>query len=543
MSDSCPSSLVGHVEGGQTPETLGPAMNGNEGLPPPDSGASSASPSTQSQSEIESTESDVESLPTSILEAEGGATNSADRPETTSVASPSTSSLTSTSASTTTAPGPPPVIFPVEKTVKNVTSRERFNYASSSCSAIIISSNKEASHASALLDENKDSYMLMPCKTADKTVVVELCDDVLVEALALANYEIFSSSFKDFAVHVSAQPAGAWKLLGNFRAANSREIQAFRVPDPKLWARYIRIDFTSYHGREVFCPVSLLRVHGRTMIDELREEDSKKSVTEEADGLKEVEDLLLGGTPVDGNFLRPVRRARESTGVQRYNEPVDFGPLDMAELDVQQDFARLFQRHFAPKTSSSETEQSPSAQETAAPTTQDGIFRSMLKRLSVLERNATASSRYLQDEVTVVHHYFSLVFGRLNNISRTLQREIVGLGALLLFKCNLCHSNTRAFALFPTSQNERRNPDRLLLRTYGSDKIEVPDQMLRLKLAALEQSVNKMSTQLVLCQIMLILLLLGLFVGGLLTLVPQARRKPPKIALTVTGPPNVKKKQ
>jgi hypothetical protein len=295
-----------------------------------------------------------------------------------------------------------------------------------------VHTNKEASSASAILHENKDSYMLMPCKVPNKTVVVELCDDVLVEALALANYEIFSSTVKDFSVYVSAQATEGWKLLGNFRAANTREIQAFRVPDPKLWARYIRLDLDNFHGREVFCPLSLLRVHGRTMIDELREEDSKQASPAEGDGLKEVEDILLGASPISdpSMSLRPSRRARENMGVRRYNEPVDYGPLDLAETDVQQDFSRLYQRHFGAKQQQGETEPGSnggSEKETAPTQASDGIFRSMLKRLSLLERNVTASSRYLQDEVQIVHHYFSLVFGRLNNVSRTLQREVVSL--------------------------------------------------------------------------------------------------------------------
>jgi hypothetical protein len=419
MQESCPAPEVGHVKGGHPPEAIeGPKIDASQTSQPTNEEEDAA---------IETLELDVEQ----------------------NVVLSRTNTEAEASSATTDEPQPtvtPESIVPVAKELLHqVTSRERFNYASSGCAAIVVHTNKEASHASAILHENKDSYMLMPCKVPNKTVVVELCDDVLVDALALANYEIFSSTVKDFSVYVSAQATDGWKLLGNFKAANTREIQAFRVPDPKLWARYIRLDLDNFHGREVFCPLSLLRIHGRTMIDELREEDSKQATPAEGDGLKEVEDILIGAAPiVDPSLsLRPFRRARENMGVQRYNEPVDYGPLDLAETDVQQDFSRLYQRHFGAKQQQGETESAPNSssekekeKEPAPAQASDGIFRSMLKRLSLLERNFTASSRYLQDEVQIVHHYFSLVFGRLNNVSRTLQREVVSGSCIRLSQSN-----------------------------------------------------------------------------------------------------------
>ncbi|KAK9670802.1 hypothetical protein K7432_017440, partial [Basidiobolus ranarum] len=71
-------------------------------------------------------------------------------------------------------------------------SKERFNYASFDCAALILTSNPEAKGASAILVESKDQYMLNKCE-AEKYFVVEFCDDILVDTVALANYEFFSS--------------------------------------------------------------------------------------------------------------------------------------------------------------------------------------------------------------------------------------------------------------------------------------------------------------------------------------------------------------
>ena len=71
---------------------------------------------------------------------------------------------------------------------------ESFNYASFDCGALIISSNKESSSSTSILLKNKDQYMLNIC-SAQKFVVVELCNEILLNIVKLANYEFFSSMY------------------------------------------------------------------------------------------------------------------------------------------------------------------------------------------------------------------------------------------------------------------------------------------------------------------------------------------------------------
>lgn len=372
-------------------------------------------------SDVESVSTAEATAVTNNSETTHGSTEQPNTTATHDTETPSSSSIDSASTPLSTSN----VILPVSaETLRNVTSKERFNFASGSCAASVIAANVEASGTSAILNENKDSYMLNKCLSREKFVVVELCDDVLVEVFALANFEILSSTVKDFTVYVSQQSNDGWKLLGRFRANNTREVQAFRVP-AKVWGRYIRIEFVSHYGREVFCPLSLLRIHGRTMMDELKEEDSKRTdAPVENEALEEVEELLLGGTarPGSESHVRLPRRARDAE-LLRWNEPLDYGPLDMAETDVQ--LVRLFQRYFTAKSAASSESDSNGSSQQEASSSEDSVFRSMLKRLSLVERNVTASSKYLQDEVQIVHHYFNLLFAKVNNVSRTLQREIV----------------------------------------------------------------------------------------------------------------------
>ena len=136
--------------------------------------------------------------------------------------------------------------------------KERFNHASFDCAASVILTNPEAKGASNILKANKDQYMLNTCNAASKFVVVELCNDILVDTVQMANYEYFSGVFRNVTVEVSAKyPPGkeGWQELGAFRARHSRETQTFTFDNPIIWARYIRVSMSSFFGNEFYCPL------------------------------------------------------------------------------------------------------------------------------------------------------------------------------------------------------------------------------------------------------------------------------------------------
>ncbi|KAI4140682.1 MAG: hypothetical protein L6R39_005690 [Caloplaca ligustica] len=167
-----------------------------------------------------------------------------------------------------------------------ITCKERSNYASFDCASTILKTNPECKSATSVLVENKDSYMLNICSADNKFLIVELCDDILVDTVVLANFEFFSSIFRTFRVSVSDRypvKLDKWRDLGTFEAQNSRGIQAFLVEEPQIWARYLRIEFLTHFGQEYYCPVSLLRVHGTTMMEEFNHELKNSRGDEEAD--------------------------------------------------------------------------------------------------------------------------------------------------------------------------------------------------------------------------------------------------------------------
>lgn len=112
---------------------------------------------------------------------------------------------------------------------------DRFDYASMECSARVHKAHKSAKSASSILSSKKDRYMLSPCitKTADGKeeshfVIVELCEDIRIDTVQLANFEFFSGVFKDFTVSVAktyTPDVPEWTTVGTYRARNIRGVQ------------------------------------------------------------------------------------------------------------------------------------------------------------------------------------------------------------------------------------------------------------------------------------------------------------------------------
>lgn len=112
----------------------------------------------------------------------------------------------------------------------------------------------------------------------------------------LANYEFFSSMIRTFRVSVSDRypvKMEKWKDLGTYEARNSREIQAFLVENPQIWARYIRIEFLSHYGNEYYCPLSLVRVHGTRMLESWKESEAIGNEDPEDNDDQEIEEHFI----------------------------------------------------------------------------------------------------------------------------------------------------------------------------------------------------------------------------------------------------------
>ncbi|XP_077572951.1 SUN domain-containing ossification factor isoform X2 [Stigmatopora nigra] len=186
------------------------------------------------------------------------------------------------------------VVNPVKKVQKNF----KNNYASVECGAKILSANNEAKSTSAILMENMDLYMLNPCSNKI-WFVIELCEPIQVKQLDIANFELFSSTPKDFLVSLSDRyPTNKWVKLGTFHARDERIIQSFPL-DEQLYAKYVKVELLSHFGSEHFCPLSLFRVFGTSMVEEYEEISDSQYPSERLEYPDEDFDYPFGFQPSD----------------------------------------------------------------------------------------------------------------------------------------------------------------------------------------------------------------------------------------------------
>lgn len=148
--------------------------------------------------------------------------------------------------------------------------KNRINYASVECGAKIIETNPEAFNPYVVLTKSKDGYMLNPCNSQRKWIIVELCEEIGIQDIQIANYEYFSSLFKDIQILGSNQfPTKYWDLIGNYSAKNERSLQSFEVTEDPIWYKFIKIRFLTHWGQEFYCPISEIRVYGLPIVEKL----------------------------------------------------------------------------------------------------------------------------------------------------------------------------------------------------------------------------------------------------------------------------------
>lgn len=147
-----------------------------------------------------------------------------------------------------------------------------YNYASAAKGAKVVAHNKEAKGASNILGKDHDKYLRNPCSVGGKFVVIELAEETLVDTVKIANFEHYSSNFKEFELYGSlVYPTETWSPLGKFVAANAKNAQSFKLPEPK-WVRYLKLNLLSHYGSEFYCTLSAVEAYGVDAIERMLED-------------------------------------------------------------------------------------------------------------------------------------------------------------------------------------------------------------------------------------------------------------------------------
>ncbi len=325
-----------------------------------------------------------------------------------------------------------------DSTLEGKTYSEQFNYASFDCAATILKTNQEAKGASAILKENKDSYMLNECNAPNQFVIVELCQDILVKTVVLGNFEFFSSMFKKLRISVSEKypvPMNGWKVLGEFEAPNIRDLQSFMISNPKVWARYIRIEILEHFGNEFYCPLSVLRVHGITMMEKFKEEEATE-LDENIEKSTRTEDV----SNTDDN---PVTRQDNINDTFTDNivndsvDDIDFEgecPPRLGLLDVSTLLNQVQEESCEATSPVKKDNYINDHSTTILPSSNGGahvesIYQNIMKRLTLLESNATLSLLYVEEQNRLLSNAFNSLekhqTEKINTYMENLNQKIV----------------------------------------------------------------------------------------------------------------------
>lgn len=278
--------------------------------------------------------------------------------------------------------------------------KNRFNFASVDCAATIVKTDSNAKGASAILAENKNSYLLNRCSSPQKFVVIELCQDILIDTVVMGNLEFFSSNFRRVRFSVSdrfpvSSPTG-WKVLGEFEAENVRDVQSFKINDSLIWAKYLKLEILSHYGDEFYCPISIVRVHGKTMMEEFKmteEQESLKNDIQTSQGLHDAYDLSnlsnFSSLAMEGYECKislPYIGINEFLeGINGTDDVCDASFSFPAEHEINSD----------------------AIQKANTKSSQESIYKNIMKRLSLLESNATLSLLYIEEQSKLLSEAFS----------------------------------------------------------------------------------------------------------------------------------------
>ncbi|CAM1324349.1 SUCO (predicted) [Pycnogonum litorale] len=215
------------------------------------------------------------------------------------------------------------------------------NYASMDCGAKVLATNTESHHSSHVLNAFRDEYMLNPCNVKI-WFIVELCESIQPHTLELANFELFSSIPNEFAVYSSERyPTREWTVLGIFHGKDERAIQEFSLSG-HTFGKYIKVELSSHHGSEHYCPISLFRVYGTSMVEEMESMETPEAAHTDVD---DDEDSLHGhGGNSNGNLfgsatsavLQIVKNAAKALTGQEVQQSVEINGSQLTEEKRQE---------------------------------------------------------------------------------------------------------------------------------------------------------------------------------------------------------------
>jgi hypothetical protein len=182
----------------------------------------------------------------------------------------------------------------------------RYDYAAFDSGGKILDTSKSVRGSKGLLTDNKDKYLLVPCKDSEKWVEISLSEDILIDSIQIVQEELYSSWFKDFEIYGATEyPPQTWKSLGRFTLKHNLKTQVFKI-NPS-WVRYFKIAMLTHYGSEYYCTMSQLSVYGSTMLQSFHEDYQQKR--EQA--TEKLKRILKSAESSNTSYPTPSRRSAD----------------------------------------------------------------------------------------------------------------------------------------------------------------------------------------------------------------------------------------
>lgn len=190
------------------------------------------------------------------------------------------------------------------------TKRRMINFASYQAGAVVIDkSPPNGKGFNNLLNDDRDKYAI--CSAHErKWVVIGLSEEVAISSVAIANYEKYSSTVREFQLLGSLKyPTNEWNDLGTYTAQLMLGEQSFSITNHVgSHTRYLKIKIISHYLDEELFTLSQIKVYGQTVFVSLQEEVARSDETSIKLLLQDVrddllrEDLVLSNESGDGKL-------------------------------------------------------------------------------------------------------------------------------------------------------------------------------------------------------------------------------------------------
>ncbi|KAK2197759.1 bifunctional SUN domain-containing Suco-Slp1-like/SUN domain/Galactose-binding-like domain superfamily [Babesia duncani] len=201
----------------------------------------------------------------------------------------------------------------------------KVDFASDESGCRIVASSQSLSHVSSILNNDRNLYMLAPCRKGD-WLILSFPESISIEKIVFLSYEYYASTYKYISVSASdVYPANKWTVLAEVVTSPSlNEIFDISKVCSKLensgcWAKFLRIDLLDYHSVEenYYCSLTKIKVYGSTAVEVLENETNEDTKSKSAVDVAS----QIGICPVTSEMSKPSTKTVEAPLLEQTQIP------------------------------------------------------------------------------------------------------------------------------------------------------------------------------------------------------------------------------